>query len=266
MDSPHTLITGGRVISFDPSVPDLERGDVLVTAGVIEQVAAHIDPPEGARVVVASGTTILPGFVDAHSHLWEQALRNTGLDWTIPDYHRVLRGSFGADYQPDDVYVGTLLGAVDAIASGVTTVVDCAHLMNSPEHADAGVQALRDSGIRAVFAYGSANHHWLQEGAGLSLSDDAVRVRKEHFPTEGGLVTMALCSRGALARADPSIPTRDVRMARELDIPITLTGGMAYRGDGESDIAVLDRLGLVDERVLFYRRERIEHDRSAHPA
>ena len=49
---------------------------------------------------------------------------------------------------------GNLLGAVDALESGVTTILDFSHCNNTPDHADAAVTGLRDAGIRAVFGYG----------------------------------------------------------------------------------------------------------------
>jgi 5-methylthioadenosine/S-adenosylhomocysteine deaminase len=54
----------------------------------------------------------------------------------------------------DDIYVGNLLSPLEAIDSGTTTILDWSHAVNSLEHADAAVQALLDSGIRAVYAYG----------------------------------------------------------------------------------------------------------------
>jgi len=64
-------------------------------------------------------------------------------------------GSAGKYYQPDDVYVSTLLGTLDQIDAGVTTLYDWSHIMNTPDHADWAIDGLQDSGIRAVFGHGT---------------------------------------------------------------------------------------------------------------
>ena len=61
----------------------------------------------------------------------------------------------GHRFTPEDVYAGTLLGALEVLDAGITTVMDWAHIMRTPDHADASVRALRDSGVRAVFGYGN---------------------------------------------------------------------------------------------------------------
>ena len=63
--------------------------------------------------------------------------------------------ALGKQYTPEDTYRGVLLGCAELIFSGVTTVHDWAHNIRSPAHADADLRALRDSGIRARFSYGT---------------------------------------------------------------------------------------------------------------
>ena len=74
-----TLITGGTVLSMDAAVGDLARGDVLISDGVITEVAERIDAPD-AEVIDAAGQVVLPGFVDTHRHTWQTALRGVGAD------------------------------------------------------------------------------------------------------------------------------------------------------------------------------------------
>jgi 5-methylthioadenosine/S-adenosylhomocysteine deaminase len=57
-------------------------------------------------------------------------------------------------YSPEDVYAGTMWGALQALDAGITTIADWAHNDQSPAHADADLRGLRDSGIRGYFLYG----------------------------------------------------------------------------------------------------------------
>lgn len=65
-----------RIISMAPGSPAIETDkSVLVVDGVIRQVAppAAINTPEGAEVVDGGGQTLLPGLIDAHVHVWDEA-------------------------------------------------------------------------------------------------------------------------------------------------------------------------------------------------
>jgi hypothetical protein len=92
---------------------------------------------------------------NGHIHLWQTALRGVAADWTLDHYFGMLIGQVVKLYAPEDVYIGNLIGALDQINSGVTTLFDWCHIVNTPTHADAAVDALRDAGIRAIFAYGT---------------------------------------------------------------------------------------------------------------
>ena len=63
------LIKGGRLI--DPSQGIDGIADLLVEDGVVSGMAQHIDPPERAEVIDATGMIVSPGFIDVHCHLRE---------------------------------------------------------------------------------------------------------------------------------------------------------------------------------------------------
>ena len=111
------------------------------------------------------GMIAMPGLINGHIHLWQTALRGVAADWTLDQYFGVLIGQVVRLYTPEDVYIGNLVGALDQINSGVTTLFDWCHIVNTPDHADAAVDALQDAGIRAVFAYGTPMTSVRHEGA-----------------------------------------------------------------------------------------------------
>jgi cytosine/adenosine deaminase-related metal-dependent hydrolase len=153
MSNQRLLIRNGHVLSMDPAIGDLERGSVLIEDGRIAAVGPDMDGVD-AEVIDARGGVIMPGFVDTHRHTWQTALRALCADWTLWDYVVGIRMTLSPRYAASDVYVGNYAGALEAIDAGVTTILDFSHCNNTPEHADAAVQGLRESGLRAVFAYG----------------------------------------------------------------------------------------------------------------
>jgi cytosine/adenosine deaminase-related metal-dependent hydrolase len=220
-----TLIQGANVVSLDAAVGDLASGDILIEGSRIAAVAPAL-PPDDAGIVEARGMIALPGFVDSHRHTWQSLLRATAVDWTLAQYFAGIRGVMGRLYTPDDMYVANRLGVLEALDSGITTLLDWSHNTNSPAHADAAVAGLRDSGIRGVFAYGNANDEWVPPSTIPTNLADLERVRRTHFPSDDGLLTMAFAPRG------PQFTTLDIteaefRFARDLGLRITV-----HVGDG----------------------------------
>ena len=71
--SASVLIQNVRLFDGDKVTP---RTSVLVTDGRIARVASTIAPPAGAAVIDGTGKTLLPGFIDSHTHTWGNALRD----------------------------------------------------------------------------------------------------------------------------------------------------------------------------------------------
>ncbi|WP_028936872.1 amidohydrolase family protein [Pseudonocardia spinosispora] len=212
-----TVIRGGRVVTMDGGDRELAVGDVLFDGGIISAVDEQVTVAPGTEELDATGMLVLPGLVDTHRHTWQTPLRHQGAQWSLGDYLEQLLGRIGARFRPEDVYAGTLWGALSALDAGITTLVDWAHIQTSPAHSDASVAALRDAGIRAVFA------HCGPIRAGQPYAGhpgDIRRVRAELLADDGAPVTLAM---GALGPdfTDLDTTAADFALARELDVPIT---------------------------------------------
>ncbi|GGX20871.1 amidohydrolase family protein [Streptomyces chartreusis] len=231
-----TLLTGGTVVSMDPAVGDLARGDVLIEDGVIVEVAERIDAPD-AEVIDANDRIVMPGFVDNHRHTWQTAFRGIGADWTFAEWAAAMHGTVKPHYQPEDVYAGTLLGRLEALHSGVTTMLDWYHVAQTPQHEDAAVAALRDAPGRSIYCLGA--------GWGTPAPVDAA-VRRVHADLAGeGLVTMAFGLRGPEATSMDTV-ARELKLAAELglrtSLHVDLVGGA---------VADLRAHGLLRETTTF---------------
>ncbi|MDX6433573.1 MAG: 5-methylthioadenosine/S-adenosylhomocysteine deaminase, partial [Streptosporangiaceae bacterium] len=251
MSQQELLISGGHVITLDPHVGDLPQADVLVRDGTVTQIgpdlAAHAP---GARVIDARGRLVMPGLVDTHRHVWQGALGGSTGQVSLAGYSGAVIGGLAPHYHPEDIYAGTLWGALQALNAGITTIADWSHNLATPEHADANVAALHDSGIRGIFLYGGPG----AEGFAFfgqpapPHPEDARRVRAELFPNgANGRLRMGLALRGP-AFTTPEATALDFAVARELDVPISVHVGMAGFPDS---IETLDRLGLLGTDVNY---------------
>src|SRR6185437_11684371 len=91
-------------------------------------------------------------------------LRGIGAEWLSADYFKHVHSNLATLYQPEDNYVAHLIGALAQIDAGVTTLVDWCHNITTLEMAERAVDGLIDSGIRAVFAHGTAKLLAQKEG------------------------------------------------------------------------------------------------------
>ena len=185
------LIKGGCVLSLDRAVGDFEQADVLIEGSRISAVQPNISAPN-AEVIDAANTIVMPGFVDTHRHMWQGILRNVLPDGSLLDYVQTVQRKFGATMTADDVYAADLLSALGAIDTGVTCVLDWSHIHNTPEHTDAAIKGLQESGLRAVFAYGApqtASGRW-QDASGNKYPGDIARLRRQYFNSEDQLIIL----------------------------------------------------------------------------
>jgi 5-methylthioadenosine/S-adenosylhomocysteine deaminase len=260
------LISAGQVVSVDPRIGTI-AGDVLIDGDTIVAVG-RVDPAEtvGAEVLDATDMLVMPGFVDAHRHTWQSALRHRNGDRYGQDYFDEVLFRIAPHYSADDVYIGTLLGALGALDSGTTTLFDWAHIQNSPAHADAGIRALKESGLRAVFGHGHSQVDPVAWNVASSLphTDDIRRIQQEHF-AEPGLVTLAMSARGP-EQTDDATWRADLELARELGLRTSMHAGVGDRGPAHRAVERMHRAGALGEDMTFLHLNTCSDDELAYIA
>lgn len=129
------------------------NGYVLVRDGTITAISAGA-PPEKSKfeeTIDAGGAVLMPGLINAHTHLYQVLLRAVWEDLELMPWLKRIYGCARV-LTPEHFYAGTLLGCVEAIRSGVTTVCEHNFLNPNPECAFETLRAMQHSGLRAVFA------------------------------------------------------------------------------------------------------------------
>ena len=148
-----TLIKNAHIITMDAQ-GDLAQGDVLVTGDTITEIAPVIHADD-AQVVDAAGCIMIPGLINAHMHTWQTALRGLAANWTLLEYFQKMHAGLATVFEPQDLYIATLLGSLNQLNCGTTTLVDWCHNNKTPAHNDAAIDGLLESGIRAAFMHGT---------------------------------------------------------------------------------------------------------------
>ena len=166
---------------------------------------------------------------------------------------------FAPKYRPEDVLAANRWGALECINAGITTLVDWSHIMNTPDHADAAIEGLQDTGIRSVFAFGFPNtslQTWW-------FGPDYTGQRREHrrrprappsgrarSATTARLVTMALATRGTNF-CKPDVVRYEWELAKELGINITVHVAMDRFGYTKGQLTALRDMDLLYPNTTY---------------
>ena len=227
------LIKGAVVLTLDRQLGDFAQADVLIEDGKIREVRPDIAVSgDAAAVIDGANRIVIPGFIDTHSHSYQGLLRSSLPSGLVdPDYNRDVQNNLTLHYSPPDVYAGVLIAALGFIDMGTTAIVDLSQISHTPEHSDANIRALQESGIRALYGYSRG------AGAANQWPQDIGRIARSYFSSKDQLLTLAL---GA------SLDVKVLQAAREAGVPAV----MHYRVNPAPGLA-LGRAGVLREGDLF---------------
>ena len=238
------LIQGGTVAAPDGR---FERLDLRVEGGIIAECVPGLDAEDGETVIDATRRLVVPGLVNAHYHSNEGYLRGSydrlsleaWLAYAYP-FTNVIA------YTERDIYIRTLVGAIELLRSGTTAVVDFLYDLPAPtpETLRPVFEAYRDAGIRAVVAVSLWDLPWT----------DTVPVRRDVIPAD---LLSAI-------DATPPSPADWLELCRATidewhGVADTLAVGLAPSGPQRcSDDFLLAIRGLADERDLAVHTHTLE--------
>jgi cytosine/adenosine deaminase-related metal-dependent hydrolase len=219
-----TLIADALVLTMDDELGTLPRADVLIDGANIAAIGPGLPRESNIDVIDGRDRIVMPGFVDTHRHMWAAMLRGCACYGDLGTYFHDVVFTYGANFTPDDTYASVRFGLAEAVDSGITTMHAWEHNIQTPAHADAALQALTDSGMRGRFSYGpssdpEAGSSFAQGSQTIDL-DDVLRVRRERFATDDGLLHLGIACRG-IDYSQPEIWQREFAFAREHGLPIT---------------------------------------------
>jgi 5-methylthioadenosine/S-adenosylhomocysteine deaminase len=202
------LIKGPTLLTLDAQVGDFAKADLLIDDGKIREIRPEIAASGDIAVVDGGNRIVIPGFVDTHNHSYQGLMRSIMPNGVLePDYNRDVQAKLSPAFAPPEVHAGVLVTALGMIDMGVTTIVDLSQISHTPEHSDACVRALQESGIRAVFAYSRGNP------ATTQYPQDISRLAQTYFSSKDQLLTLAMG-----AGLDPKL----FAAAREAGVPAVL--------------------------------------------
>jgi 5-methylthioadenosine/S-adenosylhomocysteine deaminase len=244
------LIRNATVITMDPRFGVLQSADILIEGQRIGALGPNLAVSD-AEAVDGRSFIVIPGIVNAHMHTWQTGLRGLSSNWTLLEYFRRFHAGFATRFRPEDIYIAELVGALNQLNGGTTTLVDWCHNNPTPAHTDAAVEALRQSGIRAAFFHGSPKP---DPRPGEPHFSEVPHPRKEverllrgPFASQDQLLTLGLAILGPhYSTLDVSL--HDFKLAREFGLVASMhVGGPSPKTPEGWDI--LEKEGLIGDFV-----------------
>jgi cytosine/adenosine deaminase-related metal-dependent hydrolase len=247
------VFRGGTVLTMDDAGTVLTDADVLVVDDRIAAVGPRLEVPDGTQEIDASGGIVMPGLIDTHRHMWQTAMRGYGADWTLTQYFVWYYLEHGKKFRPQDIAAGNRLSAIESLDAGVTTTLDWSHNLQTAEHGEAAVEALRSVPGRFVLGYGN-----IQAGPWEWTADPAVRSLLESLRDKNDDllgVQIAFDVTG-----DPAFPEKAAfEAARDLGLPVTTHAGV-WAATNDDGIRLMHENGFMTPETTYVHAATLTRD------
>ncbi|WP_349428785.1 amidohydrolase family protein [Microbacterium sp. LWS13-1.2] len=246
-----TILKDAYLLTMDERLGQ-RTGDILIEDGVIADVADSIRIAD-AELVNLAGAIVMPGMIDTHIHLWQSAIRGLASETWGREYFGLVHPLSGR-YRPADMYASTLGGAIELLHSGTTTVFDFCHATNSPQHAEASLRALDDSGIRGIFGF--CFRHRPEAGiTGFTTFDERHQVLEKLVAewSEHERVSLGVALNN-IDHVSPEVHTREVESARRLGLRQSIHSNLP------GQVSLSAGAGLLGEDISWVHAGPIDDD------
>jgi cytosine/adenosine deaminase-related metal-dependent hydrolase len=274
-----TLISNAMILTMNERNEVIERGDIVIDGNCIAYVGPAGSTPPGRfdKVIDAGRMIAMPGMINAHCHSPANLVRGMMPSKPLEIWRAYYRASLRG-MREEDFYASALLGGMEMLKSGATTVLD--HFAGDPAcrfmGAGAAVQAMRDLGLRHVVSLTLADKNYEDTiplgGAAPELAGEIGRMSASeaksarawldecaefidsfHAPEK---LTIACPGPSAVQRCTDELLAGAAEMARQKALPLHLhlaeTKAQAVQGRtiyGHSLLRHLDSLGIVRENL-----------------
>jgi 5-methylthioadenosine/S-adenosylhomocysteine deaminase len=271
----NTLIRNALVVTMNDASDVFDKGSIVIDGNRLSYVGPAEWTPPGPfdRAIEGDRLIAMPGMVNAHCHSPANLVRGMMPSKPLEIWRAYYRASL-RDMRDDDFYASALLGGMEMLKNGATTVLD--HFAGNAScrfmGAGAAIQAMRDLGLRHVASLTVTDKNYEdtiplgRTDAGLNaeikrMSASEAKTTKawldeceefiESFHAPDKLTT-ACPGPSAVQRCSDELLSGCAEMARKKNLPLHIhlaeTKAQAVQGShiyGHSLLQHLESLGIV---------------------
>lgn len=152
------LVRDVTIVTVDPSRNVIFHGAMVVDQGRIVEIgptqALERIYPERKKTIGGKGQILFPGFINTHNHLFQTLLKGLGDDMVLSEWLRTMTFPAAKYLTAEDCYWASMLGCMEGLRSGITTMLDYMYPHNREGLSDGVLRAMEELGLRAVFGRG----------------------------------------------------------------------------------------------------------------
>jgi len=259
------LIKNGTVITMDPQRTTIENGSVAVDKGRILEVGPNLKY-EAAKVIDAGNSVVMPGLVNAHSHVYQSLIEGIGYDMHFDPWNWRFLFPVVSKIAPDHAEASAELAALEMIRSGTTTISDHWYLHTHLDNIYRVTEAFDRAGMRAQMIYGLLDQTFAgerieSEYMTMIQREDTLldEARKYHEKWHGTRRTTIGLGPGSTEDISHELMVKTGELAKELDINVSThvagwieINAYTLRHFGKRDLEHLHSLGLTGPRGVFF--------------
>lgn len=193
------LIKNGTLVTVDNNNRIIRNGAIYIKENRILEVGYSDDLTskysKSEKVIDANRNLVIPGLINAHTHMSWYLTRGLGMDKHTRDWLRSCIFPFLSNVSSEEMYIGAFLGCVENLRSGTTFTIDNNILpKNRKESIDNVAKAVEDSGIRSIVLRGYHDVSFMIPEIFVETLDDVRRdyvrvIEKWHNKHDGRIKT-----------------------------------------------------------------------------
>ena len=261
------LLKNGVIVTVDPERRIFFQGAVAIQGNRIVEAgssdALEAKYPQAAHVTDLAGKVVFPGFINTHNHLFQTLLKGLGDDMVLKDWLETMTFPAATNLRREDCYLGAILGCMEGLHSGITTMLDYMYPHPTDHLSDGVVDAFRDLGIRGILGRGCMDtgaqfgvHPGIMQPTDV-VEADLHRVFEAYHNTENGRIQVWVAPAAIWSNSRKNLEML-WRVANEYHSGFTVhisetpfDRNAAQELHGKPDAEVLEELGIVGPNVLM---------------
>lgn len=253
------VINNATIITMNETRKTIECGAVAIDRGRILEVADSCSFEgnfEARQVINAAGKVMMPGIINTHTHIFQTFLRGIGQDLPAIEWlHRAIDPSV-LNLGVTEAYHSALIGCLEAIKCGTTTLVEYNYANPVPNIGDQVIAAYKDAGLRGVYARGILDTGDLHSNIIQDLDSEIADCERlfEKYSDDDMIsiwvapYTIMSASDKAFLAARQFADKHKTRITVHAATPSTIDGAIALYGTG--DLAWEESIGFLGPDVL----------------
>ncbi|MFD2706140.1 5'-deoxyadenosine deaminase [Salibacterium lacus] len=252
------LIRQAEMVTMNEKM-EIRYGDIWIKNDRIVKIGKHLlgEVEPDTKIIEAEGKTVLPGFIQTHTHLCQTLFRGQADDMELMDWLKQRIWPLEAAHDHDSLYHSAKLGIGELIQGGTTTIMD----METVHHTDAAFEAMAETGIRALSGkvmmdIGDELPPDLLEKTDVSIAE-SIRLLETWHGYDNNRIQYAFCPRFVVSCTETLL--KNVRdLSKDYDV-LVHTHASENQGEvniveqrhGMRNVEYLDHIGLASERLVL---------------